>query len=276
MIVDIIYNIPTWLLGICILTIIALISLCGLLVMRTIMKKNSIQMDNSIVGGIGDQATVIFAVVAGFIAISVWTNFDKASERVQEEADQAFAIWLDSRIYPLDFKLKVRNAIEEYLHIVIDEEWPKQSQGESSNAAVQTLENLNYLLIDYVPTSASQQAIHNQIILRSNKIFYDRRSRLHILTLDPAVYYAIICNILVILGLAWCFAAKNLRSHLIVTTLFSLGIGLVLFLIITFDHPFRGEVSIPPKPFQEALQHIQELKLDDPVILKNPNAVFRS
>jgi Na+/melibiose symporter-like transporter len=225
-----------------------------------LLKKTAIEMNNDIVGGLGNQASVIFAVIAGFVAVSVWANFDKASAIVDDEANQAFAIWLDARIYPMQFETKVRKDIEDYLHTIIEDEWPKQSQGQSSSAAVNVLEHLYALLIDYVPTSEAEQAIHNQIIIRENKIFHNRRSRIHSLTLEPAIYYSLITSILFIFGLAWCFNAKTLSSHLIVTAMFSISIAIILFLIVTFDCPFRGEVSIPSEPFKEALQHIQSLK----------------
>jgi hypothetical protein len=266
MLINIIYNMPNWLLALIIVILVVLISVLGLTIVRKVFKRKSLEMDNEIVIGLGHQAGVIFAIVVGFVAITVLGAFDKAENTAEGEAKETFAIWLDSRAYPAEFEIQVRDAVENYLHVLIQDEWPKQRQGEISLSGDRSLENLYRLLIDYSPTSRAQQAVHDQILNKVNKIFDDRNSRefINLHGLEPTVYYEIILSILVVLGFAWSFSPKNPKSHYILTIMLGIGIGLVFFLIVLFDNPFRGEVSVQSTPYQNALQHIQRLKIEQP------------
>ena len=44
------------------------------------------------------------------------------------------------------------------------------------------------------------------------------------------------------------------------TAMLGISIGLAIFLIVAFDYPFRGEVSMGPESFQEVLNHISSVE----------------
>ena len=177
MLINIIYNMPNWLLAFCIVSITVIIALVGIPVVHALLKKKSVHMENGIVTGLGHLSGIIFAIVVGFVAIAVLGAFDRARQIAEDEANQAFTIWVYSRVYPENFESKVRDVVESYLNVVIDDEWPKQSQGEISLVAARSFDDLSRLIIDYSPSSSPEQEIHNQILTKVNKIFEDRSSR---------------------------------------------------------------------------------------------------
>lgn len=256
---------PNWLLCTCIVSIIILIGVLGLLIVRK-LRRNPDREDNDITLGLGEQAGIIFAIVVGFVAVTVLGAFDKAIKTAEAEANQVLTIWVDARAYPPDFELKVRNAVENFLANVINEGWPQQRLGKISLTANQSFENLYRLLIDYVPTSRAQQAVHTAIIQKINLIFESRESRSFINThgLPSAVYYVIVLSVLIIFGFDWALTHRSLRMHLILTSLLGFGIGLILFLIVAFDYPYRGKVSVGPESFHKALNYIDRLKIEQP------------
>ncbi len=260
-----VYNMSNLLLCTCIVGITIIVALLGLLIVRK-LRRNPESETNDIVLGLGHQAGILFAIVVGFIAVSVLGAFDKAVKTVEDEANQAFTIWVDARAYPADFELKLRNAVEDYINSVINIEWPLQSQGETSLKTARSLENLYRLIIDYSPTSEPLQAVHTGVINKVNQLFEDRDSRLFINAhgLSSAVYYVIILSTLIIFCFDWALSPKRPGLHIILTILLSIGIGLIFFLIVGFDYPFRGEISVGPESFQKTLEHIQRLNIEQP------------
>lgn len=266
MLVDIIYNMPNWLLMTCILSITVVFAVLGLLIVRNLISDESRAKNNEIVIGLGHQAGVVFAIIVGFVAISVLGVFDKAILTTANEANFAGNIYINSRAYPADFENKLRTAVEDYLNNVINVGWPAQQQGKDSLATMRSLENLYRLLIDYTPNSTAQQAIHTKNINAVSALFDAARGRTYINThgLHSTVYWMIFFSTLIIFSFAWSFGAKSSRGHLILTAMLGISIGLAIFLIVAFDYPFRGEVSVGPESFQEVLNHIHRLKVEQP------------
>lgn len=267
MLIDIIYNIPSWLLGVIIVTLITTIAVIGLHIVRRFVNNESKILNNELVIGLGHQAGVIFAIVVGFVAVAVLQSYDKAGTTVDNEATDAFDIWIDSRVYPAEHEALIRNGVENYLNIVVHEEWPLQAKGKPCINADRALESLYRILVDYAPKSESQKIVHTEVLRKINALFEARRARLFINShgLDSAVYYETILSLLVILGFAWSFGTKNPKGHTVLTAMLGFGIGLVLFLVVTFDWPYRGDVCISSKPFQTVLDHMERLKIEQPV-----------
>lgn len=266
MFVNIVYDIPNLLLGLIIVGGIVLIAVVGYVVVRKCVSEDKRHINNIITSALSQMSGVFFAVVAGFIAIDTWGAFDKALKTVTEETNAAYDVWLNSRIYPKDFEMKVREGVESYLNLVIHDEWPLQRQGEISERATYSVENLYRLLIDFVPETVVQQHIHSETIHDLNAMIDARRDRLFINShgLEPSVYYMIFLSALSILAFTWCFGSKYPAGHFVMTAMLGIGVGLVLFVILIFDYPFRGKVAVSTKTYEDALEQMQRLKIDQP------------
>ena len=59
------------------------------------------------------------------------------------------------------------------------------------------------------------------------------------------------------IALIWMFDMK-ITNHLFLGGILSAFMGLMIFLIASLDHPFRGELSISPAPFEDILTHLME------------------
>jgi hypothetical protein len=59
------------------------------------------------------------------------------------------------------------------------------------------------------------------------------------------------------IALIWMFDMK-IVNHLFLGGMLSAFMGLMIFLIASLDHPFRGELSISSAPFQDILTHLME------------------
>src|SRR5258708_2776906 len=70
-------------------------------------------------------ATILLA----FIAIATWESFSWASDIVENESDYAGGIYLDTQGLSQAKGKEIRDAVDRYVSVVIDIEWPIQRAG---------------------------------------------------------------------------------------------------------------------------------------------------
>jgi uncharacterized integral membrane protein len=72
--------------------------------------------------------------------------------------------------------------------------------------------------------------------------------------LPAALWEVLIAGALLTIALTWLLPVKNLRSHLLLSVMSSLIVGLLIFITADMDHPFRGGFSVDSHAF-EIIQH---------------------
>ena len=67
----------------------------------------------------------------------------------------------------------------------------------------------------------------------------------------------LILGALINIAMVWLFDMKFI-THLLLGGLLAAYLGTMIFLIAAMDHPFRGEVSVTPEPFEALYRHMVE------------------
>ena len=105
--VNLLYSIPTWLLGVLIVGLSAALSALGLLVVHRIVPVEERRSQNDVTGYISNIAAFVYAVVLAFIAVAVWQQYGQAQTTVQLEANAASDIFHQADGYPEPFRQRV-------------------------------------------------------------------------------------------------------------------------------------------------------------------------
>jgi hypothetical protein len=194
---------------------------------------------------------VVYAVLLAFIAIATWEAFSKAEDLVENESDFAGAIYLDTQGLPKEMGQNVRNLVAQYVHTVIDQEWPAQQAGKTADQGWKPLRDLNTAIATIKPQNAGEAVIEAELLRTWNALYQARSSRLsaaegHIPSL---VWWVIFLGGGITVGYTYLFGFHSLRMHLVMTAAIAAMMALVVVLIIALDWPFRGELSITPAPF---------------------------
>src|SRR5271154_2730625 len=100
MIVDWIYNNPTWLWGAILVALFIGISSCGLVIFQRLVHVNIRRAHNDLAGFTIAIISVLYAVLLAFIAIATWESFSRASDIVENESDYAGGMYLDTAGFP--------------------------------------------------------------------------------------------------------------------------------------------------------------------------------
>jgi Protein of unknown function (DUF4239) len=71
---------------------------------------------------------ILFALLVGFIAVEVWSNFDKAKVAVATEASALRTVVLLAKTLPHEQRSRAYSLINRHIEEAVNEEWPAMAQ----------------------------------------------------------------------------------------------------------------------------------------------------
>ncbi|HEY2159166.1 MAG TPA: DUF4239 domain-containing protein [Isosphaeraceae bacterium] len=259
------YDLPTWLLAIVIIGPIVGLSNGAMLLTRRWVRAHcadSREVVSYFFTGVG----TIYAVLLAMIAVAAWENYSQMDELVTQEASEALNVYRDMQGLPRPFRDRVRGLLAEYVRVVIEEEWPEMRQGRRTRASDRVIDGILTEIVTYRPTEPGESVMYQESFQTMNRVLGLRRKRLMAVELGllPELWMVVLVGGFLNIGLSLLIATKDIRLDLILTTAFSLMIGIMVFLIFALDHPFWGEVSVKPEAFEFAKTVMSRVAAKDP------------
>jgi hypothetical protein len=255
---DVVYGVPTWILGVLIVGLSAGVSALALVVVHRRISNEVRRTQNDIAGYISNIAAFVYAVLLAFLAVAVWQNYQSVQSIVQLEANAASDVYRQADGYPPALRQRVRDGIREYVDRVIADEWPRLSTGGESLVVVRGLHAVHGEMLRFQPADARERIVQDQQLLAMKSLLDQRRNRIYASGsgLHPVVWAVIVIGSVLIIAFCLFMGTANVRAHLAMTALLGASIGLVIFLIVALDRPFRGSVGIAPGPFVHIRGHM--------------------
>lgn len=214
---------------------------------------------NDLAGFILAVIGVIYAVLLAFITFGVWERFAQAEARSYEEAAALTQLYRDASSFPQSDRL--RSTLHEYVTNIIYREWPKMSRGGESARADAQLEGLDRMIRLLPVASRGQQDVHNQMLGAVSVALSDRDARLSedATGINTIMWVVLVAGAAVTVGFTCLFGfRRDAMQHVMIGALAFL-IGLVLFLALALNYPYRGSITVEPRAFESALRTFGEL-----------------
>jgi hypothetical protein len=192
-----------------------------------------------------------YALVVGFVIVTLWRELEQVDTFVTQESEFLSTMVYSARAFPAKIQHDLMLGIEEYVHALIDYEWPAMRQGYPSQVAEAALSHLYQLIQAYSPDTKVETTFYNQFVTNLNSVAQYRGRRLEYLhtTLVDVIRYLFLCGIILIVFLMSAIKVKNKKLHLMailfVSAIFSFNLGLAL----VFDYPLAGSIAISSEPF---------------------------
>src|SRR5579862_5089534 len=248
MIVDWIYNSPTWLWGTILMLLLCGGACLGLLIFHRIVHVEIRRAHNELAGFTVAVISVVYAVLLAFIAIATWESYTAAEDIVQSEADYVGSIYRDTQGLPPQMGQDIRNDLELYVRNVIKDEWPVQHKGRMPDQAWEPLRRLHVAIVKMQPQTMGEAVIQAELLKTLNDLYRARESRLSAAEghIPSVIWWIIFLGGALVTAYTFLFGFHDLRMHMVMTAAVAASLGFVVVLIIAMDWPFRGEVSIPP------------------------------
>lgn len=247
-------SLPLWLGAFFIVALPTGLAMLGPFLVRKRYRLSVLIKNNEIAGFKFATVGVIYAVLLAFAIVAVWDKFTEAELLVMKEAGASATI---NRIAGGDAPEAVatRAALRDYLLVVIEDEWPRMAKGEESFEAREKLNVLYQAAMRLV--ESRPQAIGVEIMQELGAITESRRSRLHhSMGAVPAPLWVMLnVGAFITIGFTFFFGMENLRAQSLMTGALAVTIFLGLFIIVAYDHPFVGAVSVTPEALLALDEH---------------------
>jgi hypothetical protein len=257
------------------LFMLALFMATGLLGQRVILHLVPLEQrraHNDVLSAASATAGFINAVLLAFIVFVAWTSYDRAREVVSQESSLTADLFADATVLQGDIGGHVRGELLEYVTTVVDSEWPAMANGLMGRGTTarrpgwQALRHTYADLLELEPTSKSQELVIGEMLKRLNSLYDARRQRLSAASggsLSPVVWSVVLAAGLLSLAFCWLFGFETGGLHVASTSMVAACLGLVIFLIVALDRPFRGPNQISVEPFTAA-QNMMRTALQRP------------
>jgi heme/copper-type cytochrome/quinol oxidase subunit 2 len=214
---------------------------------------------NDLTGFILAVVGVIYAVLLAFVTIGVWERYEQAAARTFDETGMLTVAYRDADVFPQSAEL--RSTIRAYAEAVVDDEWPKMRDGEASQRADALMERVDRIVRTLPARSPSQQNVHAQMLSAINQAQNDRDARLSEDAggVNELLWIVLVAGAVITIAFTFLFGFRNIAMHLLSTGGLALLIGLVLFVAIAMNYPYRGGITVPAEAFHSALHEFSSL-----------------
>jgi hypothetical protein len=194
---------------------------------------------------------VFFGITLGLISVGAWENFADVNMNVNQEVSTINVLYRSASLYPKPHNIELKKSLKEYVHFVINDEWPAQRKGIVPKGGTDKVTVVQKNLYTYEPVSESMKVVHAETIATFNEMIKLRRSRLQsvITGLPETLWLVIIFGSLLNIIIPWFLVYERQFIQDLMIVLMAAMIGLLVFLMGAMDYPFRGEFSVQPDSF---------------------------
>jgi hypothetical protein len=199
---------------------------------------------------------ILFGLLVSFIAVEVWSNFDKAKVAVATEASALRAVVLLAGTFPEERRTRIYALINSHIEEAVNQEWPAMAQQRATLSALPTalIEALHETLA-LKPADDSQRAAQSEMVKALHTALDARRQRIVISqsAVGTVKWVGILLQGLCTLVAIAMVHSDNRLTCGITLTLFATGIALSVLLITAYSRPFTGEISVGPELLKQVI-----------------------
>lgn len=251
---DTLFDLPLVISGPGIVCTLCLLGLGGLLLVRRhVLPRLRILVEDSEFSGAMLQSVMVFyGLAVALIAVNVSQTYSDTSRIVSGEASALNAIYRDVTSYPEPIRSVLQQSLREYTLQVIDGAWPLQRRGVVPSAGIEHMSRFQAQLVTFEPQTEGQKLLHGETLRAYNLLIQARRQRLDAVGtgLPVVMWTVIVAGAFISLCATFFFKVADARLHGILVVLLATFMGLVIFMILALDRPFRGDLGLGSGPYQ--------------------------
>lgn len=232
--------------GFCYVLTIAILCLAAMLSRRAVAQDLKAVVPVTLTTPLG----VILGLLIAFLASRVWTNVDRASEYVGQEAGALRATVLLVDSLPPDIRAGVRQAVQKHIYFIESEEWPAMASGRATLQSIPVdLAEAMTVLLSFAPEQSNQQLAQKRALAAIEHALEARRNRVRLSQSEIAPIQWTVIIVLATLILVVLAIAHIDKPFAMATTsfIFSTALAVCMVLLIIYDRPFgSGGITVSP------------------------------
>lgn len=201
---------------------------------------------------------LFYGILLALVAVSVYTNFTTVHADVLAETSNLAALYRDTSGFPADQAAPMQDDLRQYVHLVITQDWPLQQRDIVPNDGTAAVASFQHHMLALEPRTQGDQALLGQTIQQFNAFVTSRRDRVADTTLAlPGLLWGVLWTgaaiNAVLLGL---IQVRRLTIHVVMAGLIAVYVGLLIYEILSMDHPYSGTIAIGPDDFRLLLSQV--------------------
>lgn len=230
------------------------VSVGGLLLVRRSVELRTLESHQDVAGYILAVVGVLYAVLLAFVVIAVWEEFEEAKADATREASALWLLHEDARILG-GSEDAAPAAVVEYVRSVVEDEWPALTDHQRESPATdRALAAVWDGFVALAPRDAGS-AFYDQGVERLHEVSELRRTR--ILNsregLPGSLWSVLIAGAAVCIAFTYFFGVRSAGAQILMVSALAATIGLVLFLILSLELPFTGDLRVGPDALERVL-----------------------
>lgn len=242
-----------------------MLAIGGLLAFHRFSHLRRFAGENEVAGFLYAAVGVVYGILLAFVVFAVYDRFNAVDTAVTAEAADVVTVFRDTQFLPPPLRTAAQLDLRAYAHEVTSKEWA--THGEL--IAHHTPDPLNPVWSVYLrvhprtPWQVAQQQ-------NANGHLYELERQRHLRhlagesTLPDVFWLVLILGGVLTVGFLYFFHIEDLRVQCAMTGAVACLIGSVLFLIVSLNDPFTGQVHVSKYPFEHALLQFDSLNIQPP------------
>jgi hypothetical protein len=224
------------------------------IIIRRLYGYETLSRNNTLAGIMFGIVGLTYVMLLTFSTISVWDKFSMAQTAVVDEAAASRAIYTIAQGNTKE-EMTIRDSVKHYLFIAVNRGWPSMAIEKESPDTKIALDNLYKAAVIYDRAGSHTTQVTSELFKHIDRI---NESRLRRTTLCKGIipdllWFILIAGAILTIGFTLFFGGDNIIVQASMTGMTSAIMLMALLVIISFDHPFTGDVSINSEPLQIAL-----------------------
>lgn len=242
---------PDWALFVLIVGCVVIGALIGLFLTRKYLAHWRTTVDGPVVAAVAAMVMTLFALVLAFAILTLYDQFNAATESVAAEATDLSQIVHDSNSFPPATQQAIKNAIKAYTLEVRDTEFARMHDGKEDPKAEELFEDIFTAFQHYNPQSRSQVGFYNSAVTQLNDAVTQRRARLErVDTALPIAFSALLfLSALVSIMTTFFLSTENRRLEVVLVACVAVIVGAGMLTVLLLQYPFSGSVAVSSHPF---------------------------
>ena len=214
-------------------------------------------------GDMKEPTNNVFRVVGTLVSLMLALAFSEVivelrtiRNAVHRETVAISDIFEVLKMFDIEKTREIRTILVNYTQAVIDDDWPALANDKLGQRTGALKRQFREAVMNLEPATPAQKTLWSMIVADIDALSDYRITRLDAALADPPIYVkVIIFGFLVTMA---CFGAYRPQAPLIVlVTLYTVFVGLVLYLVLALSDPFQGDISVAPTAFEYLVETLQ-------------------
>jgi hypothetical protein len=207
---------------------------------------------NDAVGFLGATAAVVYAILVGFMVITLGENYVAAGDAVQNETVSLRDLVQFSGAFGPTAQKEIRHLVVQYGNSVATMEWPEMAKGEASPATQKDFDRLITAIQSLRVQNPAQQEVLGTMLTQVDQVGSERQKRLELSgpQIPTPMWFAVILTSVVTIVFCLLFEVKSAWLRYFMVAAVAAVISSILVLSLLLEYPFSGTIEVNPTPFE--------------------------